>query len=300
MPVEEKVWTVIDIIRWGTGYLAEKGFDEARLTVELLLGETLGVKRFDLYVKHDQPLKKSELDKFKVLLKRRLSHEPVQYILGKTNFYSIEIKVDKRALIPRPETEILAEAVIEHCRTFLSQKEVVRVLDVGTGSGCLAIAVAKFVKNSSVVAIDKSAAAIELAKENARGTGTEENITFVQSDFLKLENNVFETGFDVIISNPPYIRESELASLAQDIRDFEPVDALSDGRDGMTFFRKISEAAPMLLRDGGWVFVETAYGQAKDVARIFSENGGTELLVKKDLSNIERVVRSRFFSSRHD
>ncbi|HQT91126.1 MAG TPA: peptide chain release factor N(5)-glutamine methyltransferase [Candidatus Kryptobacter bacterium] len=300
MPVEEKVWTVIDIIRWGTGYLAEKGFDEARLTVELLLGETLGVKRFDLYVKHDQPLKKSELDQFKVLLKRRLSHEPVQYILGKTNFYSIELKVDKRALIPRPETEILAEAVIEHCRTFLSQKDVVRVLDVGTGSGCLAIAVAKFVKNSSVVAIDKSAAAIELAKENARGTGTEEKITFVQSDFLKLENNVFETGFDVIISNPPYIPESELASLAQDIRDFEPVDALSDGRDGMTFFRKISEAAPMLLRDGGWVFVETAYGQAKDVARIFSENGGTELLVKKDLSNIERVVRSRFFSSRHD
>ncbi len=300
MPVEEKVWTVIDIIKWGTGYLAEKGFDEARLTVELLLGETLGVKRFDLYVKHDQPLKKSELDKFKVLLKRRLSHEPVQYILGKTNFYSIEIKVDKRALIPRPETEILAEAVIEHCRTFLSQKDVVRVLDVGTGSGCLAIAVAKFVKNSSVVAIDKSAAAIELAKENARGTGTEEKITFVQSDFLKLESNVFETGFDVIISNPPYIPESELASLAQDIRDFEPVDALSDGRDGMIFFRRISEAAPRLLRDGGWVFVETADGQAKEVARIFSENGGTDLLVKRDLSNIERVVRSRFFSSRHD
>ncbi len=300
MPVEEKVWTVIDIIKWGTGYLAEKGFDEARLTVELLLGETLGVKRFDLYVKHDQPLKKSELDKFKVLLKRRLSHEPVQYILGKTNFYSIEIKVDKRALIPRPETEILAEAVIEHCRTFLSQKDVVRVLDVGTGSGCLAIAVAKFVKNSSVVAIDKSAAAIELAKENARGTGTEEKITFVQSDFLKPENNAFETGFDEIISNPPYIPENELSSLAQDIRDFEPVDALSDGRDGMTFFRRISEAAPMLLRDGGWVFVETADGQAKEVARIFSENGGTDLLVKKDLSNIERVVRSRFFSSRHD
>jgi release factor glutamine methyltransferase len=299
MPVKEKVWTVIDIIRWGTGYLAEKGFDEARLTVELLLGETLGVKRFDLYVKHDQPLKKSELDKFKVLLRRRLSHEPVQYILGKTNFYSIELKVDRRALIPRPETETLAEAVIEHCRTFLSQKEVVRVLDVGTGSGCLAIAVAKFVKNSAVVAIDKSSGAIELAKENARGTGTDERIKFVQSDFLSLESNIFDTGFDVIISNPPYIPEAELASLAQDIREFEPVDALTDGLDGMTFFRKISEAAPMLLRDGGWVFVETAYGQAKDVATIFSESGGTDLLVKKDLSNIERVVRSRFFSNRH-
>ena len=299
MPAEEKVWTVIDIIKWGTGYLAEKGFDEARLTVELLLGETLGVKRFDLYVKHDQPLKKSELERFKVLLKRRLSHEPVQYILGKTNFYSIELKVDRRALIPRPETEILAEAVIEHCRTYLSQKEVVHVLDVGTGSGCLAIAVAKFVKNSAVVAVDKDPDAIDLAKENAQATGMGERVTFVRTDFLELEKNVFDTSFEIIISNPPYIPEAELASLARDIREFEPVNALSDGRDGMTFFRKISEAAPLLLRDGGWVFVENAYGQAKDVAKLFSENGGTDLLVKKDLSNIERVVRSRFFSNRH-
>ncbi|MCL4540028.1 MAG: peptide chain release factor N(5)-glutamine methyltransferase [Bacteroidetes bacterium] len=295
MPPEEKVWTVIDIIKWGTGYLTEKGFDEARLTVELLLAATLGVKRFDLYVKHDQPLKKNELDKFKMLLKRRLAHEPVQYIIGKTNFYSIEMKIDRRALIPRPETEILAEAIIEHCRTYLSQRDVVKVLDVGTGSGCIAIAVAKFVRNSVVTAIDASSDALDLAKENAAATGTRDKITFAQVDFLGLETNPFGAGFDILVSNPPYVSEPEMASLPEDIRQFEPVKALSDGRDGLTFFRKISEAAPVLLRDGGWVFVETGYGQARNVEKLFSDKGATELLVKKDLSNIDRVVRSRFF-----
>jgi release factor glutamine methyltransferase len=296
MPSQEKVWTVIDLIKWGTGYLTDKGFDEARLTVELLLSETLGLKRFDLYVKHDQPLKRGELDKFKVLLKRRLSHEPVQYIIGKTNFYSIDLKVDRRALIPRPETEILAETIIDHCRTYLSQREHVRILDVGTGSGCLAIAVAKFVKNSSVTAIDRSDVALELAKENAASTGTSEKIEFVRSDFLALEENGFKESFDILISNPPYVPEKELATLSEDVREFEPVDALSDGSDGLTFFRKISEMAPVLLRDGGWVFVETGFDQAQKVSALFADQGGTELLVKKDLSNIERVVRSRFFS----
>ena len=297
MPSQEKVWTVIDIIKWGTGYLIEKGFDEARLTVELLLSETLGLKRFDLYVKHDQPLKRDELDKFKVLLKRRLSHEPVQYIVGKTNFYSIDLKVDKRALIPRPETEILAETVIEHCRTYLSQRELVRILDVGTGSGCLAIAVAKFVKNSAVTAIDRSDAALELARENAASTATAAKIEFVRSDFLGLSENVFKEPFDILISNPPYVPESDIVTLAGEVRDFEPVEALSDGRDGMTFFKKISESAHLLLRDGGWVFVETGFGQAQKVRAIFADRGGTELLVKKDLSNIDRIVRARFFSN---
>ena len=297
MPVQEKIWTVLDIIKWGTSYLAEKGFDEARLTVELLLAETLNMKRFDLYVKHDQPLKRSELDRFKVLLKRRLVHEPVQYILGKTNFYSIELKIDRRALIPRPETEILAESVIEHCRTFLSQKEEVRVLDVGTGSGCIAIVIAKFVKNSIVTAIDKSKDALDLARENAQTTGTGEKIVFEGADILKLERNIFGDEFDIIVSNPPYVPQSEFASLAEEIKDFEPVGAVSDGSDGLTFFKKISQLVPILLHDGGWVFVETAFRQAKDVEEIFLNGGGQELLVKKDLSNINRVVGARFFTT---
>lgn len=295
MPVKEKVWTVLEIIKWGTGYLTDKGFDEARLTTELLLSAALETKRFDLYVKHDQPLKKSELEKFKVLLKRRLAHEPVQYILGKTNFYSIELKIDRRALIPRPETEILAESVIGHCRTFLSQRNEVRVLDVGTGSGCLAIAVAKFVKNSLVTAIDRSGDALALARENAKATETDERITFGNADFLKLDANTFDHAFDLIVSNPPYVSKEEYSRLAPEIREFEPEHAVSDGSDGMTFYRRISETAPALLRDGGWVFVETGFGQAQQVEKLFDDHGWCELLVKKDLSNIERVVRARFF-----
>jgi release factor glutamine methyltransferase len=141
-----------------------------------------------------------------------------------------------------------------------------------------------------------SADALELAKENAASTGMHERITFVRSDFLELDRNIFGNGFDILVSNPPYVSVSELASLSEDIRGFEPSEALSDGRDGMTFFRKISEMTPVLLKDGGWVFVETGFGQAKAVEKIFAERGGIELLVKKDLSNVERVVRSRFFS----
>ncbi len=295
MPVNEKIWTVLDIIKWGTGYLTDKGFDEARLTTELLLAAALETKRFDLYVRHDQPLKKRELEKFKVLLKRRLAHEPVQYILGKTNFYSIELKIDRRALIPRPETEILAESVIGHCRTFLSQRNEVRVLDIGTGSGCIAIAVAKFVKNSLVTAMDRSRDALDLARENARATETDGRITFENADFLKLDRNVFGHAFDIIVSNPPYVSEDEYSGLAPEIKEFEPADAVSDGSDGMTFFKKLSESAPAFLRDGGWVFVETGFGQAKEVEKLFADRGWRELLVKKDLSNIDRVVKARSF-----
>lgn len=294
MPVQEKIWTVLGLIKWGTDYLTEKGFDEARLNVELLLSATLKVSRFNLYVRHDQPLKKDELEKFKALLKRRLAHEPVQYILGKTNFYSIELKVDRRALIPRPETETLVETVIDHCKACFSQQNEPHILDIGTGSGCIDVALAKFVKNSRITSLDKSRDALELARENAKLTETEKQIEFTETDFLTLKENTFGKQFDIVVSNPPYISKSAFKTLAADIKEFEPVDALGDGADGLTFFKKISQVAHLLLKPGGWVFVETAFDQARDVEKIFLETGGRELRIKKDLSNIDRVVSARF------
>ena len=202
-------------IKWGTGYLSEKGFDEARLNIELLLSATLGLKRFDLYVRHDQPLKQDELDRFKVLLKRRLAHEPVQYIIGKTNFYSIDLKIDRRALIPRPETEVLVEAVIEHCKSLLPNKESVSILDIGTGSGCIAIAIAKFLKGSCITSLDQSKAALELARENAKLTDTESRIDFIETDFLAIEENIFGKKFDIMVSNPPYVSGASLINFNQ-------------------------------------------------------------------------------------
>jgi len=294
MAVQQKIWTVLDLIKWGTDYLTEKSFDEARLNIELLLAETLGLKRFDLYVKHDQPLKKEELEKFKTLLKRRLAHEPVQYILGKTNFYSIEMKVDRRALIPRPETETLVENVIDHCKNFHSDKETVKVLDVGSGSGCIDVALAKFVKNACITAIDKSKEALDLALENSKLAGVEKQIEFSETDFLNLNENIFGKKFDIVVSNPPYVSKTAIETLDADVKEFEPFVALSDGADGLTFFKKISQMARLLLNTGGWVFVETSFDQAKDVERIFHDAGGSQIQVKKDLSEIDRVVSARW------
>lgn len=295
MAVEEKTWTIIEMIKWGTEYLGSRGFDEARLNMELLLSAALGMKRFDLYVKHDQPLKKSELDILRPLLKRRLAHEPIQYILGSTNFYSIELKVDSRALIPRPETEILADTVISHCKSLQAGGDKVRVLDIGTGSGCIAIAIAKFVPDSEVTAIDSSRDALGLAGENASGSGTSERIIFRELDFLNVKADSFDKEFNVIVSNPPYVSVSEIKTLDEQIKNYEPIEAVSDNGDGFTFFRKIASMARSLLKNGGMVFVETSYGQSGKVSEIFSEHGGRELIVKKDLSNIDRVVGARFF-----
>ena len=296
MAVEEKTWTVIDLIKWGTEYLSSHGIDESRLNMELLLSTTLVMKRFDLYVNYDRPLTRNELERLRTYLKRRLANEPVQYILGSTNFYSIDLKIDRRALIPRPETETLAESVIDFCRNSLREKDVAHILDIGTGSGCIAIAVAKFVDNSRVTAIDKSPGALSLAKENAGLTATSEKINFMDVDVLGIDENIFPQKFDVIVSNPPYVSAAGISSLEPEIRNYEPLDALSDGLDGLTFYRRISELARTLLCDGGSVFVEVGFGQSDAVSEIFSAAGGRELIVKKDLSNIERVVSARFYA----
>ena len=173
------------------------------------------------------------------------------------------MKIDRRALIPRPETEVLVESVIEHCRNYLSQKESLQILDIGTGSGCIAIALARFLKHACVTSLDKNKNALDLARENARLTDTEKQIEFRETDFLGLGENIFKTNFDIMVSNPPYVSRLDFETLATDIREFEPIDALSDGADGLTFFKKISQMAPILLNPGGWVFVETSFDQAK-------------------------------------
>lgn len=149
-------------------------------------------------------------------------------------------------------------------------------------------------KNSRVTSVDNSIDAIDLARENAKLTGTDGKIDFVESNILSIENNIFGKTFDIIVSNPPYVSELAFASLAADIREYEPAEAVSDRGDGLTFFRKISRLAKMLLNQGGWVFVETSFDQARDVEKLFADSGSTETWLKKDLSNIDRVVVAKF------
>ncbi|MGO9480384.1 MAG: N5-glutamine methyltransferase family protein, partial [Candidatus Kryptoniota bacterium] len=179
------------------------------------------------------------------------------------------------------------------CRTCLSQKERLQILDIGTGSGCIAIALARFLKRACIVSLDKSGDALALACENARLTETEQQIEFQQVDFSSLDKNIFGRTFDVVVSNPPYVSRTDFETLAPEIKEFEPAGAISDCTDGLTFFRRISQITPVLLNNPGWVFVEVSFGQAKDVEKIFLEAGGRELKITKDLSNIERVVGVR-------
>ncbi|MDD8018416.1 MAG: peptide chain release factor N(5)-glutamine methyltransferase, partial [Bacteroidota bacterium] len=167
----KKVWTILDLINWGTNYFTEKGFDEARLSVELLIAHVLKLQRIQLYTNFDKPLADEELTALKELIKRRLQHEPLQYITGETEFMGLKFSVDPRVLIPRPETELLVEQVIERTRNTFGGVETVRILDVGSGSGCIAVSLAKLISNVHVTAIDISKDALEVAKANAERNG---------------------------------------------------------------------------------------------------------------------------------
>ena len=286
---QKKVWTILELLQWGTTYLNAKGFDEARLTVELLLAHSLQLSRVQLYTNFDRPLREPELSAFKALFQRRLRHEPVQYILGRTEFMGLEIEVDRRALIPRPETEVVVEQAIRHLREHHGGREST-VLEIGTGSGCIAVSLAKMVEESRVHAVDISDDALALAKHNASKHGVEGRVNFRNLDILSAGTNGFAEKFDLIISNPPYISAEEFKKLDAEIRDFEPHAAATDGGDGLVFHRYIAENGRSWLRDGGLVIVEFAYNQSERVTKVFRENGWTECKVVQDYSGVPRCL----------
>ena len=176
-PVQKRVWTILEMLQWGTSYLTEKGFDESRLTVELLLCHLLRLKRIQLYTSFDKPLTDAELSSFKGLFQRRLQHEPVQYIIGSTEFMGREFVVDRRVLIPRPETEVLIEHALQFAKEHFAGQPV-KILDIGTGSGCIAVSLAASNENAAVVAFDTSAGAVDVARMNAEKNGVEKKVTF--------------------------------------------------------------------------------------------------------------------------
>jgi release factor glutamine methyltransferase len=283
--------TILPALRWAGEVLRKGRIDEARLTAELLMCHVLGCERINLYLEFEKILQPPEVDAYVSLIRRRLSHEPLQYITGETNFMGLKIAVDRRALIPRPETEILVEQALGYCRgrggTPLS------ILDVGVGSGNIAIAVARYHPEASVVGIDVSPDALALARSNVRGHRLDRRVALVLADVLN-GPLPFPTGmFDVVLSNPPYIPSAEVGGLDPEIRLFEPTLATTDGSDGLTFYRKLSALAAALLANGGILMVETGYNQARAVEAIFSGAGLRDTAVVKDLSGVERVVSGK-------
>jgi release factor glutamine methyltransferase len=277
--------TVLQALNTASDYLSKKGINSARLNSELLLTSILNCKRLDLYLSFERPLQKNEIDIYRELLKRRSTFEPLQYIIGKVEFYGLEFEVSPSVLIPRPETELLVEAVIE----LIKKYERPSILDIGSGSGNISIALAKNIPWCKVVGLDISEEAIKTAKRNAKLNEVDNQLMFVRQNILNgLE--IGENKFDVVVSNPPYISAEEYLNLDPELKLYEPRFALTDESDGLSFYRKISVVSKSLLKDDGKLFFEVGAGQAEAVKQILIDNGYKNIVVKKDYSDIERIV----------
>jgi len=283
--------TVLDVLNSTTQELKVRRIDNPRLNAELLLARSMNVSREGLYVRLHGELGEKDRKEIEHLLQRRISGEPLQYILGQQEFWSTRFKVDPRVLIPRPETEILVEQALSMLSKISLERRPV-VLDIGTGSGAIAISLAREWRNIRIIASDISRQALILARENAQCSGVLEQIDFVNGDLFCpfTEREIF----DLILSNPPYIRQSEMGQLPREIRDFEPAIALDGGEDGLDFYRKIVCQASSYLRKEGWLLMELGQGQHRKVSEMMEETGLFEGMDSvRDLSGIERVVRAQ-------
>jgi release factor glutamine methyltransferase len=285
-----RVWTIRELMKFAIDHLEKLGFEETRLTVELLLSHALGCQRIQLYTSFDKPLAKEELARFRSLYERRLVHEPVQYIVGSTNFMGLHLRVDPAVLIPRPETETLVEQVMLACNESEAERAV-SIIEVGSGSGNIAIALAKFVRNAEIVSIDNSPEAVEIARENAIAHKVDSRIDFRLMDMFEPVDQLLLKRFDVVVSNPPYISGEEWEGLPTEVKRYEPRAALTDFKDGFECHQRIVELAPYLLRNGGGVFVEVGYGQAKQVCEIMRNGGISEVMSVPDLQGVQRIVK---------
>ena len=277
-------WTVKKILDWTIAYFDEKSVTEPRLSAEWLLASVLSCQRVALYVQFERILTIGERTAYRELVMRRAGREPVQYILGETEFYGLPIRVTPEVLIPRPDTEILVDSVIEWLHD--TPGNATAILDIGTGSGCIAIALAKAFPDVTVTAIDNSEAALAIARENAQRNQV--RIDFIHGDFFALSNSL-DKPFDVIVSNPPYIAASDWDDLQPEVRSFEPQGALLAGKDGLDFYRRLCPLLPGLLGADGAVFLEVGYNQAHQVSSQLSHFSFYPA-TRKDYARIDRVV----------
>ena len=284
-----RVWSVRELMKFAIGHLRRKGFAEARLNVELLLSHALGCQRIELYTNFDKPLTNMEMRAFRSLYERRLNREPVQYIVGRTAFMGLQFSVDPRVLIPRPETETLVEQTMLVCGR-LPHGSSVEILEIGTGSGNIAVSLAKFVPDAHITAIDISDAALEVATQNAALHHVEANIVYQHMDVFEPVDQLIRRRFDVVVSNPPYVPPAEWDTLQQEIRKFEPRTALTDIEDGCGFLKRIVELAPYLVRDRGVILVEVGHEQADRVKDLMEQAEFFEIAVVPDLESVPRVV----------
>lgn len=265
-------WTIGRLLQWTAEFLEQNQVEDARLSAEILLACALDCQRIQLYTRFEVVPEAEVVTRFRDMVKRASKGEPIAYLVESKEFFSLTFRVSPDVLIPRPESETLVECVVD-CLKDNSEIEAV-FLDMGTGSGCLSIAILKQIAGVRAVATDISAGALSLAQENAEKHLVVDRLTLIEADRLTISTEVIPAGgFDVILSNPPYVAAEDMADLPANVRDFEPTLALSDGQDGLSFYRSIGKDAPALLKPGGAVFVEIEAGKTKDVIRVVEEAG---------------------------
>ena len=275
--------TLLEILQKTADFFAAKGVESPRLNAELLVGHVLGLPRMQLYLQFERPMAESDLEKLRPLVKRRAQHEPLQYILGETEFFHLRLKVDRRALIPRPETEYLCELITQR---FPAPPGA--ILDLGTGSGAIALALAAFYPAAVVTALDSSGDALGLTRENAVALGLADRIRLLQSDWF----SALEPGaaFDLVVANPPYLAAEEMATAMAEVREHEPPAALSPGKGGDEALLHIIAGAPRFLREGGLLALETGIGQHQRLRDAAAQAGYARIESLRDLSGRDRYV----------
>ena len=282
--------TVREILHKSTAFLAERGVDSPALSAQLLLGKALGLSRLDLLLQCDRPLGEAELAAARELVRRRGRGAPSADLRGEKEFFGLAFAVSPACLIPRPETEHL----VEEAEVRFPRDAVLAFADLGTGSGCLAVALAVRFAQARGLAVDLSAEALAVARENAARHGVGERLDFRLGDFADLAAlGVARAGLDLIVANPPYVSEAEYAQVSSEVRDFEPSCALTPGPSGLEAIRALAPGARAALRPGGWLLLEMGWTQAAAVRDILAAAGFAEVLIRKDLAGRDRVAAAR-------
>lgn len=280
---KKDVWTISSLLNWTVNYFKSKNIQSARLDAEVLLSHVLRQERIYLYVHFDEPMEQNELSKFREYVKKRAQHVPIAYIIGEREFMGLPFKVTKDTLIPRPDTEILVENVLNN----VDKDKEIEIVDIGTGSGAIILSLLVNLPKAQGKTVDISSKAIEVAKENAVNLQVNDRCEFFVGDlFAPLNGN----KFDLIVSNPPYIPQKDIATLEDDVKEYEPVSALTDGGDGLSYYRRLLSEGKAYIKENGFIALEIGIYQSNDVKQIAMDNGWKNIKIIKDYAGIDRVV----------
>ncbi len=275
-------WTIREVLNWTRGYFEAAGIVQPRLEAEILLAHALDVERLNLYISPDQPLTIDERSRYRTVVKQRRDGTPLQHLIGEVQFFGLRFRVSRDALIPRPETEEL----LDHILKLVPRDREIGCLDLGTGTGVIAVCLARYFPQAAVTAVDISPSALDVARGNAALNGVEDRIAFVESDWFDRVSG----GYDLIASNPPYVDEKDLERLPAEVRDHEPREALDGGPGGLREIGALIEAIPSYLNCGGLVFLEIGRGQDEAVAKMLESAGFVEVRMESDLAGNPRYA----------